>query len=265
MKWAWYEWLGIVGPIPIFWWMARDARKRQAWNLDRMCRGLIIYDLIYWAGACVLSIPPRFEMLARLQPLRSLHLLYILLILFAGCFLGEYVLKNRAWRWAALFLPLCAGLFFAQRELFPASGHIEWSRSASKNPWVQAFVWARQNTPTDALFALDPLHLHIPGEDAQGFRAIAERSMLADLGKDSGAVSMFPPLAEEWQRQVQAQTGWKKFQLQDFLRLRDEYHVSWVILQQPGVAGIDCPYQNQAVLVCRLPELTSNAPGTQIP
>ena len=222
--------------------------------LDRLCRALIIYDLIYFAAMrqCQI-IPARFEMLARIQPLRSLHLLYILLILFSGCALGEYVLKDRVWRWAALFLPLCAGLFFAQRQLFPASGHIEWTRSASKNLWVQAFDWARQNTPRDALFALGPLHNRIPGEDAQGFRAIAERSMLADLGKDSGAVSMFPPLADEWQRQVQAQQNWKNFELSDFLRLRDGYHVSWVILEQPGVAGVDCPYQNHAVMVCRLP------------
>ncbi len=78
----------------------------------------------------------------------------------------------------------------------------------------------RQNTPTDALFALDPLHMQIPGEDTHGFRVIAERSMLADAIKDSGAVSMFPPLADKWLAQVQAQSGWERFQLQDFQRLR---------------------------------------------
>lgn len=252
MKWAWYEWLGIAGPIPILWWFGRKARTQQSWDLARMCQALIIYDLIYWAGACVLSIPARFEVLARLQPLRSLHLLYILLIVFAGGFLGEFVLKNRAWRWIALFLPLCTGMFLAQRVLFPASGHVEWTRSASKNPWAQAFTWIRENTPEDSLFALDPLHMRVDGEDAQGFRAIAQRSMLADIVKDSGAVSMFPALAEEWQEQVQAQSGWRNFQLRDFQRLQAEYHVSWVVVQQPGVAGLDCPYQNQAVRVCRL-------------
>jgi len=41
----------------------------------------------------------------------------------------------------------------------------------------------------------------LPGEDTHGFRAIAQRSMIADAGKDSGAVSMFPPLADEWYQQ----------------------------------------------------------------
>jgi hypothetical protein len=221
-------------------------------NLDLMCRALIIYDLVYFAAALVVSIPARFGSLARFQPLRSLHLLYILFVLFSGGFLGECVLKNRVWRWLALFAPLCAGMFLAQRSLFPESAHVEWPGAAQRNPWAQAFIWVRQTTPTDAVFALDPLHMRIPGEDTQGFRAIAQRSMLADAIKDSGAVSMFPPLAEEWFRQVQAQSGWKQFQLQDFRRLQAEYGVGWVVVQQPGVAGLDCPYQNSAVLVCRL-------------
>jgi hypothetical protein len=94
--------------------------------------------------------------------------------------------------------------------------------------------------------------MEIEGEDSNGFRAIAQRSMLADAAKDSGAVTMFPPMAEEWQRQVQAQNGWKNFQPQDFARLQATYGVNWVILQQPGLSDMDCPYQNQAVAVCRL-------------
>jgi hypothetical protein len=29
--------------------------------------------------------------------------------------------------------------------------------------------------------------------------------------------------------------------------------VDWVVVQQPGVAGLDCAYQNAAVQVCRVP------------
>jgi hypothetical protein len=94
--------------------------------------------------------------------------------------------------------------------------------------------------------------MHIPGEDENGFRAIAQRSMLADAVKDSGAVSMFPPLAETWLAQVEAQNGWKTFQARDFHRLRAEYGVNWVVLQRPGAPDLDCPYQNAAVLVCRV-------------
>jgi hypothetical protein len=136
--------------------------------------------------------------------------------------------------------------------LFPASTHIELPGATPKNQWVQAFDWIRTNTPGDAVFALDPFHMNIPGEDQNGFRAIAQRSMLADAVKDSGAVTMFPPNAEEWLKQVQAQSGWKTFQAQDFRRLQQEYGVNWIVLQRPGTEGLDCPYKNAAVLVCRV-------------
>ena len=252
MRWQWYEWLGAIGPIAILWWFSRIARSRQMRNLELMSRTLVLYEIVFVITALAVSAPARFESLARLQPMRSLHLLYILFVLFSGGLLGQFVLKDRWWRWMALFLPLCAGMFYAQRALFPASAHIEWPGSRPRNPWVEAFEWARDNTPPDAIFALDPYYMHVPGEDENGFRAIAQRSMLADGITDSGAVTMFPPMAEEWLAQVQAQTGWQKFQIQDFRRLQAQYGVNWVVLQQPGVAELQCPYQNQTVKVCRV-------------
>jgi hypothetical protein len=252
LQWHWYEWLGAIAPIPILWWFSRIGRSRQLRNLDVLCRALIVYELVYLLVSLVLTIPARFEALARFQPMRSLYLLYVLFFLFAGGLLGEYVLENRVWRWAALFVPLCAGMFVAQRALFPASAHIEWPGAAPKNQWVQAFLWIRGNTPRDAIFALDPTHMDIPGEEENSFEAVAQRSMLADANKASGAVSMFPAMAEEWFSQIQAESGWTTFQVQDFRRLKMQYGVSWVVLQQPGTEGLDCPYQNATVLVCRL-------------
>ncbi len=250
--WQWYEWVGILAPVALFWWFARIAKTR-GWNsLNRVCRALILYDLIYFAAALIVDLPARFESLARLQPLRSLHFLYMLMFVMMGGLLGEFVLKNRVWRWLALFVPLAGGMFLAQRALFPASAHVEWPGRAPRNPWAQAFLWARQNTPPDALFALDPLYMQLPGEDAIGFRCLAQRSRLADTIKDSGAVSMFPPLAEDWWKQVQAQSPWQNFRIEDFVRLKEKYGVNWVVVQQPGVTGLECPYQNSAVQVCRI-------------
>ncbi|MFZ0284661.1 MAG: hypothetical protein WAL32_05480 [Terriglobales bacterium] len=250
-RWAWYEWLGMLAPLPILYWFSRRARTRDWQNLNLLCRTLVVYELIFFPFALVLSTVPRFEALARLQPMRSLFLLYILLFLFIGGLLGECILKNQIWRWLALFLPLCAGMFVAQLALFPASRHIEWPGAAPINPWEQAFVWTREHTPTDAIFALDPEVLKIPGEDEQGFRAIAQRSRLADHSSDAGAVSMFPGLAEEWLRQVQAQAGWKHFTADDLRRLHADFGVTWAVFQSPGIAGLDCPYRNSTVLVCR--------------
>jgi hypothetical protein len=221
--------------------------------LELVCRALVIYDAVYCTAALVVDFPARFESLARLQPLRSLHLLYILMFLVVGGLLGEFVLKERVWRWLALFLPLSAGMFMAQRALFPGSAHIEWPGHASRNPWAQAFLWVRDNTPVNAMFALDPAFLQLPQEDTIGFRCVAERSRLADAIKDSGAVSMFPPLAEEWWTQMQALRGWENFQEQDLVRLKNQFGVGWVVLQKPARVKLECPYENDAVRVCRVP------------
>ncbi len=251
-RWQWYEWLGLIGPVILFWMLARFARRRKMNNLELVSRAAIPFVLVATAAAIVLSIPPRFEALARLEPLRCLALTYMLLIVIGGGLLGQHVLQTHVLRWLVLFVPLSLGMCFAQRQLFPASAHIEWPWAQPRNLWAQAFEWIRWNTPVDALFALDPRHMDLPGEDENGFRARAERSMLADLVKDKGACSMFPPLSVKWLEQVEDQKNWKQFGKADFERLRQKYGVSWVVVQQPGPGGVECPYQNSAVRVCRV-------------
>jgi len=121
-----------------------------------------------------------------------------------------------------------------------------------KNPWAKAFMWARNHTPQDAAFALDPDYLRIEGEDSVGFRCLAQRSRMADSVKDNGVVSMFPPLADEWLAQVRALKDWKTFSADDFEKLKQRYGVNWVIVQQSQSVQLDCPYQNNAVRVCQL-------------
>lgn len=252
LRWEWYEWLGIFAPLAIFWWFRHIARKQNLPALQVMSQGAIVFALFFFFVGLLISISARFANLAELQPLRSLHLIYILLFVFSGGLLAQFVLGNHLWRWLLLFLPIGAGMFLAQRQLFPATPHIEWPGAVPANQWVEAFLCVRNHTPVDAYFALDPNHMEIPGEDQHGFRAIAERSMLADNIKDSGAVTMFPALAETWSNQVAAQKGWKNFTPQDFHRLKERFGVNWVVLQKPGMAGLNCPCQNKAVAVCQL-------------
>jgi len=251
-RWQWYEWLGALAPLAILWWFGVVARGEGNATVDLVCRALAVYGAVYFAAGLVLSIPARFEGLARIQPMRSLHLLYIIFLVVGGGLLAEHVLKNRLWRWLVVFTPICVGMFVAQRALFPESANVEWPGAAPRNQWVQAFEWIRDNTPDNALFALDPYYLAIPGEDHNGFRAVAQRSRLADVIKDSGAVSMFPQIADEWLTQTEDQKNWKNFQLPDFERLHQTYGVNWVLLQPPGVDGLQCPFHNQATMVCRL-------------
>src|SRR5437588_1985626 len=250
--WQWYDWLDLLATIGLVWWFSRIARKRELPVLALLCRALVVYQLVFLAVSLAITIPRRFANLAELQPMRSLHLVYVMLFTFAGGLLAQFVLRTHIWRWLALFLPLSAGMYFAQRELFSATPHIEWPGVAPRTEWVAAFLWIRNNTPLDAYFALNPDHMEIDGEDYHGFRAIAERSMLADKVKDSGVVSMFPAMGQIWQEQVRAQSGWNKFSTQDFLALKQRFGVNWVVLEKPGPPGLVCPYENAKLLVCKL-------------
>lgn len=254
LRWEWYEWLGVAGPVLLFWWLGNFARRRGMKNLELVSRAMVPFVLLATAAAIGLGIPARFEALTRLQPLRCLALCYMVLVVAGGGLLGMYVLQRQSnfWRWLVLFVPLSFGMYFAQRQVFPASQHIEWPWAQPRNQWAQAFEWIRANTPVDALFALDPRHMELSGEDENGFRARAERSMLADLVKDKGAASMFPPLSEKWAEQIADEKNFEHFGKADFERLRNKYGVSWVVVQQPGPEGLACPYANSAVRVCQL-------------
>jgi hypothetical protein len=218
---------------------------------------MVPFVLLASAAAIGLGSSLRLEALARLQPLRCMALCYMVLVVAGGGLLGEYILQGHVWRWLTLFIPLGFGMYFAQLQVFPASQHIELPGAEPRNQWAQAFEWIRENTPQDALFALDPQHMRLAGEDENGFRARSERSMLADLEKDKGAASMFPPLSVKWAEQVADQKNWKQFGKDDFERLRQKYGVTWVVVEQAKAPasdppGLECPYENSAVLVCRI-------------
>ena len=253
LRWEWYEWLGIFAPLFLFEWCRRIARRHALPVLERLCRTTILFGAVFFGAALVISVPARMAPFAKLQPMRALQLQFILLFIFAGGLLAKFVLKQVAWRWLVLFVPICSGMYVVQRQLFPSTSHIEWPGATTRNPWVEAFLWIRGNTPVDAMFALDPKYMKAAGEDNQGFRALAERSRMADRVKDSGAVSMFPQWADTWRAQVNSLDGWGGFQRDGFERLHREYGVNWVVVMKGATPGLPCPYQNAAVMVCQVP------------
>jgi hypothetical protein len=144
-------------------------------------------------------------------------------------------------------------MFLVQWELIDAGAHLELPSTVSANPWLQAFAWISQNTPIGAYFALDPQYLAAPGEGFHSFRALAERSQLADGYKDAAVVTQVPTLAQAWQRQQLAQAGWLRFQLADFERLKAEFGVDWALVSYPAPLGLGCEWHNRALAVCRIP------------
>jgi hypothetical protein len=252
-RWTWYELLGAVAPLVLFWLLWRLAQKQGDRLLARFALAVLFYGTFQMAVAITIQGCPFLIRLTPMQPMRFLQLVYVFMTLLGGCLLGKYLLKASVWRWALFLLAINAGMFLSQRMLFASSEHLELPGRSSANPWLQSFTWIRQNTPADAYFVLDPNYLAAPGEDYHGFRALAERSQLADNIKDTAVVTQVPELGEVWSRQVKAQEGWSRFQLADFERLKAEFGVDWALVSYPQPAGLSCPWHNDALAVCRIP------------
>lgn len=246
LHWPWYEWLGVIAPIAIlvYYAYARLGNRRLA----DVTRRLLISATVGVLLALAITASP--DRRWPVQPMRELHLVYIVVIAIIGARIDQVFVGQRSWR-RLMFVVLAAAVFVAQRH-YPSSPHVEWPGRLPQNRWVEAFDWARQHTRTDALFALDPFYLRRPGPDSHSFRVFAERSMMAEAVHDLAPAAMSPALTEKWMTESRELAGWRRFTRDDFARLERDDHVSWVIVEQGRRQDLVCPYVNEAAAVCRL-------------
>ncbi len=252
-RWTWYEWLGTVAPLILFgllWWLA--IRHGDS-KLARFAIAVFAYGIVHQAASMIVLASPSLIRITPMQPMRYLQLVYIFMVLIAGCLIGKFFIKGNPFRWAAFLALPCFGMFAAQRALLVASPHLELPGMSPTNPWLEAFAWIRGNTPTNAYFAMDPNYLAAPGEDYHSFRALAERSQLADLIKDSSVVTQVPELAPRWEQQTIATAGWSQFKLADFERIKSRFGVDWALVSNSAPTGLDCKWHNGELAVCKIP------------
>jgi hypothetical protein len=250
-QWQSYELLGLVGPLAVLAALLSWRSEHLAPAATTLLRASIVLGLIATLVALLFAHEDyATHLVARLQPLRVFLLLYAVMTLLLGATLVQVVRDTRLR--ALLLLSLCAIMFFVQRNTFPASPHIELPGRANHNPWVQAFVWARNNTPPDALFALDARYVNQDGEDAQTFRAWSLRSAIPDYSKDGGEASITPALAFAWHQAAAAQKELSR----EPDAMRDAqllpFHVTWTVLRSSAPTTHLCPYANATVKVCKL-------------
>lgn len=264
--WHSYEQFGLAAPLIVLAAVGfRSSEKKDDAAKLALARMAVV------CGSAAVGIAALFarqglatHMVARLQPLRIFQIVYVVMILVVGAALTEWVLQQRIWRWLTVFGLLAAVMLFAERQTFPASAHLELPWITPENSWEQAFVWIKQNTPKAALFALDAHYITRPGEDAQSFRAIAERSALPDYSKDGGLAAITPELTSAWKIGEIAQTNLSTESDAQRLAALRPLGVSWVVLEQHAVTEFTCVYANEAVKVCRLPDSLLNGGPTPI-
>jgi len=253
-SWHWYEQFGLAAPLVILGTVGLQRRHPS----NATARGLALTATV--AGTIAIIVASLFArtnsstyLVARLQPLRIFQLVYILMILALGAFLGQTLLQRKLSRWIVTFALLALIMLCAERYTFPNSAHFESPGREPRNDWERAFEWIRLSTPVDALFALDAHYVTQPGEDAQTFRAVAERSAIADYSKDGGEASITPALTRLWFTGQAAQTGLNAETDAKRVATLRPLGVSWVVLSSGTPTGFMCSYADEAVKVCRLP------------
>ena len=251
--WRWYQLAGLIAPPLVI--AMIFLRPYSSWSKPRTA----IAQMAIAAGFSGIVAALLFARtssasyaVARLQPLRVFQLIYVIMILAIGIFVGEQVLKQHRWRWAALVLALGGLMFYVQRQTFPHSAHLEFPWNAPENGWEQGFVWIRENTPKDAVFALDFNYIFARGEDAQVFSAIAERSALPDYAKDGGIAAITPSLAAEWLRGKDIQSHLNDESDAERVAHLRPAGITWIVLPGGAVTGFPCVYANGSMKLCRV-------------
>jgi hypothetical protein len=257
-QWGWYEHLGLVVPLLAFALALGYLGSRTL--AGKLCLASIMLGTSGTLSAFLFVHPAGPYLLARLQLLRSFHMLYMVGIVLLGGLVGSRLIAAPrrdqpvpVVRLAgfALLAVTALSMFFAQRLTYPLSAHIEFPGAVPRNPWEKAFRWIRANTPPDAVFAANPDLVRLDGEDGQGFRVMTERSLLGDY-KDEGVVVVVPPLAARWALERNAQAGLDRMTDAERVARLQPLGVNWLLLSNSAATSFPCPYRNLVSQVCRL-------------
>lgn len=251
-QWKWYEDAGLVAPLALL--LLAVRRSNCCGRVRRLCLACIVLGASSMVAAFLFVHATGPYLLVRIQLLRAFHSIYLAGLLLLGGWIGGTLAccPRKCWLAFALLAAAAGGLFAAQRSTYPDSAHIEWPGEQPRNPWAQAYLWIRRNTPQNAVFAADPDLMFRNGVDEQGFRATAERSLLAD-NKDQGvAAVMDPSIAPAWKAQRNAQLGINSMTDAERRQRLRPFGVTWLLLRADSTTGFPCPYRNPAAKVCRM-------------
>lgn len=257
--WTWYHWLGLLAPLAFLLWFWKGNFRGTTREFSRISFVLIPFGIVSIVAGAIISSTHNLDMFARLQPLRCFHLITLIFMLLLAGLIGEYTsAKKLRWVLPTLLAALTVGMGYVGYATYPNSPRIEIPGVApASNAWLDTTWWIRHNTPQDAIFAVDARYMAVNGVDVHGFRALSERSALADYYKDGGVVAIFPNLAPEWKQMSDATEGLNNFSAEQFTRLAHQYPVTWAVIHGAPPNGMVCPYNQQGYAVCQIPD----APG----
>lgn len=247
--WHWYEVMGLVAPLILLGVAAERCGMRSM--AGKLCAACVLVGITSYVSALCFVHEANLGILARIQILRSFHMIYCVGVIMLGGVLIRYFRSRGVWIALAGFVIAFAGMAVAARQSYVQSPRIELPGQPTTNPWEQAFRWIRANTPQRAVFAADSTTFTRRDKDVQGFRAIAERSIL-NGAKDQSVASALPALAPIWLRYAKAEQNLNAIADRERIARLRPYGVTWLLLAPKAKTAFFCPYENPAIKVCRM-------------
>lgn len=138
-----------------------------------------------------------------------------------------------------------------------------------QSAWQEAQVWARENTPTDALFITPP---HIWGLYETDWRVFSQRSTLVTYC-DLLEIALVPSYITEWRVRFDKVAPGARSQFKDYFfdnqkitaaafysltqddiqRIAAEYAVSYLVIEHPHSYNLPIVYKNQEFVIYQIP------------
>ena len=243
-------------------------RRRNHFGLGANGTTLCDSAILYGCFAAALTLVFGHELfhshiIARLQPLRAFLMIYAVMFLLLAASMQQFFERDSSpssmrhytcYAMIPILLATAFGMFLTQRIEFPESAHIDlpWLMQQSRNPWVRAFFWCRDNTPAErTLRARSTLHHH-PRRRCPDLPRHRRAQRVPDFSKDGGEAAISPRLADEWVSGFTAQLNLDQQTASQLREHLEPFGVDWVILRADSPAELNCPYDNNLLKVCKL-------------
>jgi len=250
-RWSWDEIVGVIAPVLLLFALDRFRPTTFTDAFSTFLRALCLGGIVTIAVNLLFAHPESGNhLVASLQPLRFFTFIYLAMAVALGSLLA---LLPRRIIGGFIIAALAAFLFLVQRNIYPSTVHMELPWRALSNEWERAFLWIREHTPQDAVFAMDSDYHNLPGEDTHVFRAIALRDALPDYSKDGGIAAVKPSIASDWVRGVALQRDLDHMDDTARIARMKPAGVTWVILRPSANTRLNCPYTDRDIRICRIP------------
>src|SRR5207245_7726282 len=84
--------------LVLLWWFRRLATRNRSTVVAQMTSRLVWYGMFQLVVALIIMLPVSLERLKPLQPMRYLHLLYLVFVLISGGLIGRHILRTHVFR-----------------------------------------------------------------------------------------------------------------------------------------------------------------------